>query len=63
MNAAKCSAIMSQPVSHNVETGAWLRLATAAKALANRVTAAKSGIFPQSTMETLSRYCFSVINL
>jgi hypothetical protein len=46
---AKCSAIISHAVSHSFETGARLRRATAANALAKIATAAKSGSLPQST--------------
>ena len=61
--AAKCSEIMSQPVSQSFETGARLRLATAAKALANRMTAAKSGSLPQSTNRPLYLFALNSFRL
>ncbi len=49
MNAAKCKAIKSQEVSHNLEMGVWPRRATEANAQVKSATAAKSGSFVQST--------------
>ena len=53
----KCSATITHPVSHNLETGIWLRREIDAKALASRITAPRSGSLLQSNPLTSHFVC------